>query len=81
MFSTQLVTLKYPVIFSHRRSVTVSLRTCLLLDDLHSTYIIAGKSGLYLECIVVFELIYATDILSSNTKNSLKMLGDPSRGS
>lgn len=49
--------------------------------DLHSTYIIAGKSGLYLECIVVFELIDATDILSSNTKNSLKMLGDPSRGS
>lgn len=49
--------------------------------DLRSTYIIAGKSGLYLECIVVFELIDATDILSSNTKNSLKMLGDPSRGS
>ena len=48
---------------------------------LHSTYIIAGKSGLYLEYIVVFELIDATDILSSNTKNSLKMLGDPSRGS
>ena len=49
--------------------------------DLLTTYIIAGKSGLYLECIVVFELIDATDILSSNTKNSLKMLGDPSRGS
>lgn len=49
--------------------------------DLRSTYIIVGKSGLYLECIVVFELIDATDILSSNTKNSLKMLGDPSRGS
>lgn len=49
--------------------------------DLRSTCIIAGKSGLYLECIVVFELIDATDILSSNTKNSLKMLGDPSRGS
>lgn len=49
--------------------------------DLRSTYIIAGKSGLYLECIVVFELIDATDILSSSTKNSLKMLGDPSRGS
>lgn len=48
--------------------------------DLHSTYIIAGKSG-FSECIVVFELIDATDILSSNTKNSLKMLGDPSRGS
>lgn len=48
---------------------------------LRSTYIIAGKSGLYLECIVVFVLIDATDILSSNTKNSLKMLGDPSRGS
>lgn len=44
--------------------------------DLHSTYIIAGKSGLYLECIVVFELVDATDILSSNKKNSLKML-DP----
>lgn len=49
--------------------------------DLLTTYIIAGKSGLYLECIVVFELIDATDILSSNTKNSLKMLGDPSKGS
>ena len=49
--------------------------------DLLTTYIIAGKSGLYLECIVVFELIDATDILSSNTKNSLKMLGDPFRGS
>lgn len=49
--------------------------------DLRSTYIIGGKSGLYLECIVVFELIDATDILSSNTKNSLKMLGDPFRGS
>lgn len=48
---------------------------------LRSTYIIAGKSGLYLECIVVFVLIDATDILSSNTKNSLKILGDPSRGS
>lgn len=49
--------------------------------NLRSTYIIAEKSGLYLECIDVFELIDATDILSSNTKNSLKMLGDPSRGS
>lgn len=49
--------------------------------DLRSTYVITGKSGLYLECIVVFELIDATDILSSNTKNSLKMSGDPSRGS
>ena len=49
--------------------------------DLRSTYIVARKSGLYLECIIVFELIDATDILSSNTKNSLKMLGDPFRGS